>query len=285
MDTAMTDQNTSSKDMTQDTNTALPDTASAADTAKADAQSIPTAIVTGGSGGIGRSVCVALAAKGCNVVVGYSGHEENAEETRRLCVEAAGNSGASFLICRADVSKKADCAALSQAAMELSGRIDILVNCAGITRDGLLMTMSEEDFDTVLDINLKGTFLMSQAVSRQMLRQRYGRIINLSSVVGIHGNAGQTNYAASKAGVIGFTKSLAKELAGRKITVNAVAPGFIETKMTEAMPEKAREAVLSSIPAKRAGQTEEVAAAVVFLASFEAAYITGQVLGVDGGME
>jgi 3-oxoacyl-[acyl-carrier protein] reductase len=164
------------------------------------------------------------------------------------------------------------------------GRIDILVNNAGITRDGLLMSMKETDFDAVLSANLKGTFLCMKAVSRQMLKQRYGRIVNLSSVVGLRGNAGQVNYAASKAGVIGLTKSAAKELAGRNITVNAVAPGFIETDMTAALPEKARESLLPSIPMGRMGAAEDAARAVAFLAGEGAGYITGQVLCVDGGM-
>lgn len=164
------------------------------------------------------------------------------------------------------------------------GRIDILVNNAGITRDGLLLMMKETDFDAVVDTNLRGAFLCMKAVARQMVKQRWGRIVNLSSVVGLRGNAGQANYAASKAGVIGMTKSLAKELAGRGITVNAVAPGFIDTDMTAAMPETARSAVLSAVPAGRLGAAEEVAKAVAFLASGDAAYITGQVLAVDGGM-
>ena len=169
-------------------------------------------------------------------------------------------------------------------AIKAFGRIDILVNNAGITRDGLLMMMKEEDFDAVLSANLKGTFLCMKAVSRTMMKQRYGRIVNLSSVVGLRGNAGQVNYAASKAGVIGMTKSLAKELASRGVTVNAVAPGFIDTDRTAAMPEAAKTATLASIPMQRLGAPEDIAKAVAFLASDDAAYITGQVLAVDGGM-
>ena len=170
------------------------------------------------------------------------------------------------------------------AAQEALGRIDILVNNAGVTRDALLLTMKEEDFDAVLDTNLKGTYLCIRAVVRAMMKQRYGRIVNLSSVVGLRGNAGQVNYAASKAGVIGLTKSAARELAARGITVNAVAPGFIDTDMTAAMPEAARTAAVASIPAGRMGDARDVARAVAFLASDEAGYITGQVLAVDGGM-
>ena len=175
-------------------------------------------------------------------------------------------------------------ARLAETALHEFGRIDILVNNAGITRDGLLMSMKEEDFDQVLATNLKGPFLCMKAVSRQMVKQRYGRIVNLSSVVGLRGNGGQVNYAASKAGVVGMTKSAAKELAGRNITVNAIAPGFIDTDMTAAMPEKARDAMLSAIPMGKLGAAEDVAKAAAFLASYDAAYITGQVLCVDGGM-
>ena len=192
--------------------------------------------------------------------------------------------GVKAIALRCDVSDSAQVGALVEAAVERFGRVDILVNNAGITRDNLVMRMSEEDFDAVIAANLKGTFLCMKAVSRLMLKQRYGRIVNLSSVVGLRGNAGQVNYAASKAGVIGMTKSMAKELASRGITVNAVAPGFIETDMTAAMTDAARTAAQSSIPMGRLGKAEDVAKAVVFLASDSAAYITGQVLAADGGM-
>lgn len=239
-----------------------------------------TALVTGGSRGLGRAVCLELARGGANVAFCYAGNEAAARETVRD-VEAL---GAKALSLRCDVSDAAQVDALVKSAVEAFGRIDILVNNAGVTRDNLIMRMSEEDFDAVIAANLKGAFLCMKAVSRHMLKQRYGRIVNLSSVVALRGNAGQVNYAASKAGIIGMTKSLAKELASRGVTVNAVAPGFIETDMTAALPEDARAAAQGSIPMGRLGAPEDVAKAVGFLASDEAAYITGQVLAVDGGM-
>lgn len=239
-----------------------------------------TAVVTGGGRGIGRAVCLELATQGADVVLCYAGSEATARQTAAAC-EAM---GVRALTVRCDVSSPQQVARLMETALQEFGRIDILVNNAGITRDGLLMSMKEEDFDQVLATNLKGTFLCMKAVSRQMVKQRYGRIVNLSSVVGLRGNGGQVNYAASKAGVVGMTKSAAKELAGRNITVNAIAPGFIDTDMTAAMPEKARDAMLTAIPMGKLGAAEDVAKAAAFLASDDAAYITGQVLCVDGGM-
>ena len=239
-----------------------------------------TAVVTGGSRGLGRAVCLELAAGGANVVLCYAGNENAANETAAAC-EAL---GAKVLAVRCDVADSAQVKALMDEALKAFGRIDILVNNAGITRDGLLMMMKETDFDDVINTNLKGAFLCMKAVARTMMKQRYGRIVNLSSVVGLRGNAGQVNYAASKAGIIGMTKSLAKELASRGVTVNAVAPGFMETDMTAAMPEAAKTATLAAIPMGRMGAAEDVAKAVAFLASEEAGYITGQVIAVDGGM-
>ena len=239
-----------------------------------------TAVVTGGSRGIGRAICLEFARQGVNVALCYAGNTEAAEET----VQACAAQGVESMAVQCDVSDGAAVQAMMDEVLERYGRIDILVNNAGITRDGLLMTMKEEAFDAVLDTNLKGAFLCTKAVVRRMMRQRYGRIINLSSVVGLHGNPGQANYAASKAGLIGFTKSLAKELATRGITVNAVEPGFIQTDMTTFLPDAVKEALKVEIPMGRPGNPEDVAAAVAFFASDAAAYITGQVLCVDGGM-
>ena len=229
-----------------------------------------TAVVTGGSRGIGKAICLELARRGANVVFSYAGNTAAAEETLKE-LEALGVQA------RAVQGSVADPAAVK-------ALVDTAVNNAGITRDNLAMMLKEEDFDAVIETNLKGTFLCMKAAARPMMKAKYGRIINLSSVVALRGNPGQINYCASKAGVIGMTKSLAKELGGRGITVNAVAPGYIATDMTAALPEAAKEAMLSAIPAGRPGTPEDVAAAVAFLASDEAAYITGQVLSVDGGM-
>ena len=238
------------------------------------------ALVTGGSRGIGRAVCLELARRGAAVAVNYAGNSAAAEETVQLC-RALGVEAEAF---QADVSNPAACDALVTAVKERFGRLDILVNNAGISRDGLLMTAKEEDFTKTLDTNLKGAYFCTRAAAKVMLRQKYGRIVCLSSVVGLRGNPGQTAYAASKAGVLGLVKAAAKELAGRDITVNAVAPGFIETDMTAALPEKARQAMLTTIPKGRPGSSEDVARAVAFFAGPECGYITGQVLCVDGGM-
>ena len=238
------------------------------------------ALVTGGSRGIGRAVCLEIARGGAAVALCYAGNEPAARATEEACRAL----GAQTLALRCDVTDAAAVRDMVAAVVKRFGHLDILVNNAGITRDGLLMTMPEEAFDAVIAANLKGAFLCMKAASRQMLRQRYGRIVNVSSVVGLHGNAGQANYAASKAGIIGLTKSAAKELAGRNITVNAIAPGYIDTDMTAALPEDVKARTLAAIPAAWLGQAGEVAAAAAFLAGEDAAYITGQVLAVDGGM-
>jgi len=238
------------------------------------------ALVTGASRGIGRAIALELAAKGADVILNYNGSKEKAEEVAEL-IRANGGK-AELLGC--NVADYAACEEFIKKAIDIQGKIDILVNNAGITKDGLLMKMSEEDFDKVIDINLKGTFNCTRFLTRQMIKQRGGRIINITSVVGVVGNAGQANYAASKAGVIGLTKSAARELASRGITVNAVAPGFIETDMTDILPEAVKEETLKQIPAKCYGQPEDVAKTVAFLASDAATYITGQVICVDGGM-
>lgn len=239
-----------------------------------------TAIVTGGSRGIGRAVAMRLAKDGMNLVINYRGNSAAAEETERLCREL----GAKVLLVQGDVSRAEDCEKLAEHAKEAFGRVDVLVNNAGITRDGLLARMTEEDFRAVLDVNLVGPWNMMKAVNRIMMKQRYGRIVNLSSVTGLMGNMGQTNYAAAKAGIVGMTKSYAREVANRGITVNAVAPGFIDTDMTEAMPEGAKDKIITGIPMGRTGKPDDVSEAVAFLASEQAGYITGEVLRVDGGM-
>ena len=238
------------------------------------------AVVTGGSRGIGREICMELAAQGAHIVLGYAGDAQKAEQTRRDCELL----GVRAVAVRCDVRRADEVQAMIDAALSEFGRVDILVNNAGITRDGLLLTAKEERFDEVMDTNLKGAYLCMRAAVRTMMRQRYGRIVNMSSVVALRGNAGRTSYTASKAGIIGLTKSAAKELISRGITVNAVAPGFIDTDMTAAMPDAAKAAALAAIPAGRMGEAKDVARAVAFLAADEAGYITGQVLAVDGGM-
>ncbi len=238
------------------------------------------AVVTGASRGIGRAIAKKMASLGAFVVVNYNGSQERAEKVKQEIEEAGGTAA----IYQCDVSDYGKCETFIQNVITEYGHLDILVNNAGITRDGLLMKMSEEDFDKVIDTNLKGAFNTIRFASRQMLKQKSGRIINMSSVVGVTGNAGQANYAASKAGIIGLTKAAARELASRGITVNAIAPGFIETDMTSVLPEKVREASAAQIPLGSFGKPEQVAAAAAFLASEDAGYITGQVLHVDGGM-
>ncbi len=239
-----------------------------------------TAIVTGGGKGIGRAVCLALAKNGVNLVINYASSESAAAQTAKECIEM----GVLAVTVKADVSKPDDCKLLADTAIKEFGSIDILVNNAGITRDNLLMRMPLEDFDAVIDINLKGAFNMTKAVTRTMMKQRSGRIINMSSVVGLLGNAGQTNYCASKAGLIGMTKAFAKEIASRNVTVNAIAPGFIISDMTDSLSDEIKDKMKEQIPLSDFGTGADIAAAVVFLASEGARYITGQTLSVDGGM-
>lgn len=238
------------------------------------------AIVTGASRGIGRETAKILADYGAKVVVNYCGSREKAEELVAE-ITAAGGTAISY---KADVSNAEETKQMFEDVMNQFQRIDILVNNAGITRDNLVMKMSEEEFTAVIDTNLLGVFHCIKQVSRIMLKQKGGRIINLSSVVGVIGNAGQINYCAAKAGVIGMTKSVARELGSRGVTVNAVAPGFIQTEMTEVLPDQVKEQVLSQIPLKKLGQVKDIAEMIAFLASDKAGYITGQVIQVDGGM-
>ena len=238
------------------------------------------AVVTGGSRGIGRAICLKLAELGADVAFTFAGNEAAAAEAEAACRAL----GVRVLAVKADVGSAEAVSAFFAQVLETFGRVDILVNNAGITRDGLALRMKEEDFDRVIETNLKGTFLCMKAAARPMMKQRSGRIINLASVVALRGNAGQANYCASKAGVIGMTKAMARELGGRGITVNAVAPGYIETDMTAGLPDDVKASMAAAIPLGRMGRPEDVAGAVAFLAGDDAAYVTGQVLCVDGGM-
>lgn len=238
------------------------------------------ALVTGGGRGIGKAIVLELASQGADVVIS----DIDLATAEQVALEAKSSYGVRALGIKADVSNASEVDAMVEKAVEVMGKIDILVNNAGITRDTLLIRMDEKDWDSVLAVNLKGAFLCTRAVSRYMMKQRSGKIVNISSVVGLMGNAGQANYSASKAGLLGFTKSVAKELAGRNIQVNAVAPGFIETEMTARLPQEVKDAFLSQIPMKRPGKPEDVARVVGFLVSSAADYITGQVIPVDGGM-
>ena len=237
-------------------------------------------IVTGGSRGIGKAIALKYAENGYNVVINYVSENTNIDELKdefdKYSIES--------LIVKADVSKAEEVESVVKQAIEKFGKIDVLVNNAGITRDTLLMRMKEEDFDKVIEINLKGTFLVTKAVTPYMMKRRNGRIVNLSSVVGVTGNAGQSNYSASKAGIIGFTKSVAKELASRDIRANAVAPGFIDTDMTNVLSDDVKANINAQIPMKRMGTAKEIANVVYFLGSEESSYITGQVINIDGGM-
>ena len=238
------------------------------------------AVVTGGSRGIGRAVALELAKRGATVVVNY---QQNAEAAHQVVESITGSGGAAMAV-QADVATEEGANALIKAAIDSYGKLDILINNAGVTRDNVIMLMSAEDFDAVIQTNLRSTWLCSKAAVRSMMRKRYGRIVNMSSVSGVAGNGGQTNYSASKAGIIGFTKALAREVAVRNITVNAVAPGFVLTDLTSNLPEDILKRINENIPLGRWGTVEDVAQATAFLVSDEAAYITGHVLQVDGGM-
>ncbi|MGI8650285.1 MAG: 3-oxoacyl-[acyl-carrier-protein] reductase [Rubrobacter sp.] len=238
------------------------------------------AVVTGGSRGIGRAIALRLAQEGADVGITYRSNDEEAEKSKSLVEE----TGKTCRVYKGDVANPEDVDSIFKEIASDFGRVDILVNNAGITRDNLLMRMKESEFDEVISTNLKGTYLCTKAVMRQMVRVRWGRIVNITSVVGLSGNAGQANYAASKAGVIGLTKSVARELAQRGITANAIAPGYVETELTGVLPEGIRETILGQTPVGRFAKAEEVASAVGFLCGEEAGYITGQTLAVDGGM-
>ncbi|WP_286231464.1 3-oxoacyl-[acyl-carrier-protein] reductase [Neobacillus mesonae] len=239
-----------------------------------------TALVTGASRGIGREIALELARQGANVAVNFAGSEAKANEV----VDEIKALGQDAFAVKCNVSDADEVAEMVKATIDHFGSLDILVNNAGITKDNLLMRMKEEEWDDVININLKGVFLMTKAVTRQMMKQRKGRIINIASIVGVSGNPGQANYVAAKAGVIGLTKTTAKELASRNITVNAIAPGFITTDMTDKLPEDVRSELLKQIPLARLGEPKDIAKAAAFLATDDAAYITGQTLHIDGGM-
>lgn len=238
------------------------------------------ALVTGGSRGIGRAIALSLASTGATVIVNYRGNQAAADET----VSAIESAGGKAVAIQADVANAEDVDRLFKEVMDRFGRIDVLVNNAGITRDTLMLRMKDEDWDAVMDTNLRGLFLCTRAALRPMTRARWGRIINITSVVGLMGNAGQANYAAAKAGIIGFSKSVAREIGSRSITVNAVAPGFIDTELTAVLGPETREALIKQIPLGRLGTPDDVASLVTFLASEQAAYITGQTFNTDGGM-
>jgi 3-oxoacyl-[acyl-carrier protein] reductase len=239
-----------------------------------------TVVITGGTRGIGKAICLAFAAPDTRIYFNYASSASAAEELEKTIKDAGGFAKG----IKADVTSGEEVEIFIKKILEESGRIDVLINNAGIARDGLLVRMKEKDWDDVLDTNLKGAFLCTKIAAKPMIKQRYGRIINISSVVGASGNPGQANYVASKAGIIGFTKAVAKELASKNITVNAVAPGFIETDMTVSLSEKAKEDLINGIPLRRIGKTDDIAASVLFLASEGASYITGQVIHVNGGM-
>ena len=238
------------------------------------------AVITGASRGIGREIALKYAKEGANIVLNYRNSETEALQLK----EELDKLGSNTLIIKANVGKFEDAEKLIKEAKEVFGRVDILVNNAGITKDNLIMRMKEEDFDSVIDVNLKGAFNCLKAVTPIMIRQKYGKIINMSSVVGVIGNAGQVNYCASKAGLIGMTKSLAREIGGKNINVNAIAPGFIDTDMTKVLSEDQKKNIMSQVPLKRLGQADDIANLALFLASNQSNYITGQVIHVDGGM-
>ncbi|MBW1758963.1 MAG: 3-oxoacyl-[acyl-carrier-protein] reductase [Deltaproteobacteria bacterium] len=243
-------------------------------------QSKRTVVITGGSRGLGRAVCLSFAGPDTHIFFNYASSSKSADETQRLITEAGGSATG----LQVNVASEKEVSDFFKKILEETGRIDVLVNNAGITRDGLLVRMKEKDWDDVLDINLKGAFNCTKIAAKSMMKQRFGRIINITSIVGVTGNIGQVNYVASKAGLIGLTKAAAKELASRNITVNAVAPGFIKTDMTASISEKVKDLMMKHVPLGRPGEPEDVAGVVAFLASESAAYITGQVIHVSGGM-